>query len=196
MASTKAKPKPKPKPRSASKLKAKSKPAVKRKATRKAKPNAKPKKVLTAEEKEKLRATRSAKQERLKVKSLKKAALKPPTVRSSSWLVFLKDKTSENKSEGKVPISEVTKRAAVEYKKLTPERLEVTWEFHDRVNSYAEVDYSTTITLQTRRRLLQPLHIVNGSSPTRLRKFVLPTTHEETWRDGVLVLTFRSRTKD
>lgn len=103
------KPKPKPKPKAKSK-----KP--------KAKPNAR--KVLTDVQKAELVAAKKTAKEKLTLQKLKELALTPPKgLRSTAWMVVHREAISET-----VPatnIAQTAKAAAIKYKNLTPEQLEV-----------------------------------------------------------------------
>jgi hypothetical protein len=107
------KPKPKPKPKAKSK---------KPKAKPKAKPNAR--KVLTDVQKAELVAAKKTAKEKLTLQKLKELALTPPKgLRSTAWMVVHHEAINE-----KVPatnIVQTTKAAAIKYKNLTPEQLEV-----------------------------------------------------------------------
>jgi len=107
------KPKPKPKPKAKSK---------KPKAKPKAKPNAR--KVLTDVQKVELVAAKKTAKEKLTLQKLKELALTPPKgLRSTAWMVVHREAISE-----RVPatnIVQTAKAAAIKYKNLTPEQLEV-----------------------------------------------------------------------
>ena len=105
-AKSKAKPRIKPKP----------KPAKKKKAKPKPKPRVKKPKVLT-----------EAQKTALTKKKLKATALKPPRqLASTTWTVFFKEKmAAANARSGPARVAQVSKEASVEFKQLTPERLEV-----------------------------------------------------------------------
>ena len=105
-----AKPRIKPKPKTAKKAK-KAKP--KKKST-KAKPKKKTKKVLTEDQKK--AAT---------IKSLKNAALSPPTqLVSTAWTVLSAESVKGAKLEG-MSLGERVKEASTKFKNLSPEQLEV-----------------------------------------------------------------------
>lgn len=106
---------PKAKSQAKPRIKPKPKPAKKKKAKAKAKPKPKvkkPKKVLTEEQK--IALTK---------KKLKETALKsPPGIPQSTWVVFVSEKLKGATGNN---LGGLTKAASAEYKKLTPERLEV-----------------------------------------------------------------------
>lgn len=109
---------PKAKSKAKPRIKAKPKPAKKKRAKAKPKPKPKPKKprkVLTE-------AQKSA----LTHKQLKATALKPPhKVISSTWGVFLAEKMKANGSAANHNLGGLSREASADYKKLTPEELEV-----------------------------------------------------------------------
>jgi hypothetical protein len=87
---------------------------AKKKAAAKPKPKAKPKKIVTPEEKEKL-----------KIKKLKAVALSIPKLKpATAWTVLVSDFLSENTVPGK-QVTTWVKEAAAKYKTLSPGELEV-----------------------------------------------------------------------
>ena len=107
-------PKAVPKAKSTAKprIKAKPKPAKKAKAKAKPKRKVKKPKVLT-----------DAQKSASLIRKLRVTALKPPSIASTTWLVFLKEKLEAR--DQSLRTGSVARNASAEYKQLTAEQVEV-----------------------------------------------------------------------
>ena len=162
---------PKAKSKAKPRIKTKPKPAKKKKAKAKPKPKAKkPKKVLTEDQKTALTK-----------KQLKATVLKPPTkIASTTWSVFLAEKVrGVDGASARNTLGDLARAASAEYKKLTPEQVEVCLACYRLTCTPSLTLESTTIILQTRTKQRMLLPIVNGSSriPRQLssRRILLET---------------------
>ena len=149
-AKSKAKPRitPKPKPAKKKKAKAKVKAKAKAKAKAKSKPKPKPKpekpkKVLTEAQESAL----TTKQLKATTKQLKATALKRPhETPSSAWNVYLAEKMRAGRGVTGNSFAALSKEASSEYRQLTPEKVEVCFDFQELTRLSKLKPESTTIT--------------------------------------------------
>ena len=143
-AKSKAKPRITPKPKPAKKEKAKAKAKAKAKPKPKPKPKPeKPKKVLTEAQESAL----TTKQLKATTKQLKATALnRPHKTPSSAWNVYLAEKMRAGRGATGNSFAGLSKEAGSEYRQLTPEKVEVCFDFQELTRLSKLKPESTTIT--------------------------------------------------